>query len=139
MSDKSTMEVLLESLANQVQQLERQKKQLESRCKELTGEVEVLELDCAKRVAVCRETTDAKIAAIQAEVAPFTQLKSQVEASKTQLVKAKQALLDDTAALRAARQDEMARLDSRISEKMGRLARLTQEEEAFRARVLAKV
>ena len=139
MSEKSQIEALLESLSAQVKQLEQRKKQLESQCKQLTSEVEVAELACAKQIEASRAATDAKIAAIQAEVAPFTQLKSQVDVAKAQLAKTKQALLDDTAALRVARQDELARLDSRISEKMGRLARLTQEEEAFRARVLAKV
>jgi chromosome segregation ATPase len=135
MSDKSNLEYVMEALKGQIDEFQANKKRLEVRIKELTGQVEEAELVAAKRIAAAAEKAETEIAALKQESAPFKDLVQQCEQAKRTLATVKQALLDETASLKSERHAQLVALDLQIKRATDRIGKLNAEEEAFRKRI----
>src|SRR5690349_7296534 len=103
--------VLSEELAKQVNALSVQKKELQSTLKQLREDVAQAEWDADQAVAKARVAADAKIAEIQASVAPFLNVRSQIESGKKQLADLKASMEHDTQRLKHERVMALEALD----------------------------
>lgn len=135
MSELSTLENVLESLSGQITGLHMQKKQLESRIKELRGEVEVAELDAARKIADAQARADADIRALQETVAPHRDLASRIKSQQSELATLRRTMETETMRLQAERHHALSALDAKIVKASERLSKLQAEEEAFRKRI----
>lgn len=135
MSSKTESENVLEVLYREVGSLQASKKQLESQIKQLAGRVEEAEADAAQKVAAVQAKVEQDIEELKASTTPYKELVQQCETAKQTLASVKQALLDETAALKYERYTQLTTLDAQIARASDRLARLQAEEEAFRKRI----
>lgn len=127
--------VLAEELAKQVNALSAQKKELQSLIEQKKQEMIEVEWEANKAVKAARDKADAKILEISQSVAPFKDIRTQVEAAKRELERVKQSMESETAGLKHERQVQLAELDARIVRQTKRLADLHEAEVAFLKKV----
>lgn len=122
--DQTAQDVLLEQLAKRVGALAAEQKAKESAIKELNTQIKLAEADSALKIQAAQDAYQAKQLELEAAIAPFLELRHTCEQLKGEIAQLKQAKLDATAEIKAARGGAIKEANDALALANARLAAL---------------
>lgn len=127
MLDQESPHVMeLNNLNAAISRLTTEKKSLESIIKELKEQARLATVETKRKLDESERHFDQRMQELKAQIAPLDHLKAQVAHYEQQVVREKQRLSDETANLKHARIEELARLDQLVATASQRLEKIQQ-------------